>query len=85
MVKKDYITIPQLARMLGISRTAVYKKVKKSQIAATRVGRVYVISDADVTAILGDKMSGKDKMQVEQAVRKTVADFSETLKLLGNE
>lgn len=85
MVKKEYITIPQLAEMLGISRTAVYKKVKKGQIAATKVGRVYVISDADVTAILGDKMSGKDKTQVEQAVRKTVADFSETLRLLGNE
>jgi excisionase family DNA binding protein len=71
--------------MLGVSRTAVYKKVRKGQIAATKVGRVYVISDTDVTVILGERMGSKDKMQVERAVRKTVADYGETLRLLGNE
>ena len=28
----DYITIPQLAGILGVSRIAIYKKVKKANI-----------------------------------------------------
>ncbi len=29
MVKENYITIPQLAKMMGLSRIEVFKKVKK--------------------------------------------------------
>ena len=32
MVRGKYITIPQLAKLLGISRIAVYRKVKKGEI-----------------------------------------------------
>ena len=32
MIPKDYISIPALAKSLGISRIAVYKKVKKGPL-----------------------------------------------------
>ena len=40
-----YITIPELAKLLGVSRIAIYKRVKKGQIPATKIGRTYVITD----------------------------------------
>lgn len=82
MVKEKYITIPQLARLLGLSRIQVYRKVKKGQIPAIRVGRVYVISDRDIAYILGEKISRKSKRQVKAAVRKTVQEYGEVLKRL---
>lgn len=82
MVKEKYITIPQLARLLGLSRIQVYRKVKKGQIPAIRVGRVYVISDRDIAYILGEKISRKSKSQVKAAVRKTVQEYGEVLKRL---
>ena len=82
MVKEKYITIPQLARLLGLSRIEVYRKVKKGQIPAIRVGRVYVISDRDIAYILGEKISRKSKRQVKAAVRKTVQEYGEVLKRL---
>lgn len=84
MVKEKYITIPQLAKLLGLSRIEVYRKVKKGQIPAIRVGRVYVISDRDVAYILGEKISQKSKRQVKAAVRKTVQEYGEVLKWLSN-
>jgi len=85
MVKAKYITIPQLAKMLGISRIAVYEKVKSGQIKATRIGKNYVISDRDITHILGGKLSEKDKKQIDAAVQKVVAEYGELLRMLGKE
>ena len=85
MFKQKYITIPQLAKLLGLSRIEVYRKVRKGQIPAIRIGRNYAISDRDVARILGKEMSGKDKKQVSLAVKKAVKEYGEVLKRLGKE
>jgi len=85
MAKVGYITIPQLAKILGISRIAVYKKVKSGQIKATRVGKNYVISDKDITHILGGKLSEEGKKQIDAAVKKVIAEYGELLRMLGKE
>ena len=85
MVKQKYLTIPQLAALLGLTRIAVYKKVKKGQIPATKVGRTYIISDPDIASILGNEVSDKAKMRIDAAVRKTVKEYGEVLKRLGTE
>lgn len=43
MEKKEFYSIPELAKLMNISRIAVYKKVKKGQIKAKKAGRDYVI------------------------------------------
>lgn len=48
MISTDYISIPALAKKLGISRIAVYKKVKKGLIKGVKVGRNYVVSKKDI-------------------------------------
>lgn len=85
MVKGKYITIPQLAELLGISRVAVYRKVKKGQIPAEKVGRVYVISDRVITSILGKEVGAGEKERIDAAVKKTVGEYGEVLKQLGKE
>lgn len=85
MKKGEYITIPQLAKILGISRIAVYRKVKKGQIKAVRIGRTFAIPQRQIGAILGKTLRREDKQQIEAAVRKTVREYGETLKLLGLE
>jgi excisionase family DNA binding protein len=42
-LSKDYISIPQMARELGVSRITIYKRVKQGLIAARKVGRNFVI------------------------------------------
>ncbi len=85
MVKKKYLTIPELAKLLGKSRVAVWKDVKSGKIAATRMGRNYVISDCQIGAILGNEMTGKDKKRISLAVKRVVREYGEVLKRLSKE
>jgi len=82
---KAYITIPQLARILGLSRIAVYKKVKKGEIRAVRIGRNYAIPKNKMAGILGKTLTEDDKREIDRAVKKTVREYGEVLRLLGNE
>jgi excisionase family DNA binding protein len=85
MKKGEYLTIPQLAGLMGISRIAVYRKVKKGQIKAVRIGRTFAIDQKYVLRILGKNLGREDKKQIEDAVKKAVREYGQTLKLLGSE
>ena len=85
MVKSEYISISQFAKILGVSRIAIYKKIKKGQIEATRIGRSYVIPKKYITDITGKTLSEKDKRIIDEAVKKTFKEYGEVLKLLGRE
>ncbi len=85
MKEKEYITIPQLAEILGLSRIAVYKKVKKGEIEAVRIGRNYAVPKKYISGILGKELSDKGKEEINRAVRKTIQDYGEVLKQLGEE
>ena len=85
MIKQKYITIPQLAKLLGLSRIEVYRKVKKGQIPATKIGRIYAISDRDITQILGKEVGNARKKQIDAIVKKTIKEYGELLKRLGKE
>jgi len=81
--QNEFLTTSQLAKLLDISRVAVYKKIKKGQIKAIRPGRNYLISKDDLTGVLDDNLTFAQKESVAQAVKKTVEDYGETLRLLG--
>jgi excisionase family DNA binding protein len=85
MKKQEYLTIPQAAKLLGISRIAVYRKVKTGQIKAHKIGRTYVISRRQIAGSGAKELTAKDKRLITAAVRKTVHDFGEALKILGRE
>jgi excisionase family DNA binding protein len=83
--KSAYLTSPQLATLLGLSRIAVYKKVRRGEIKASKIGRVYAIPKNLVSGILGKTLSDPAKKEIDKAVLKTIKDFGSVLKLLGRE
>ncbi len=42
-VKKEYLSTSELAKLLGVSRIAVFKKIKSGKIKAFKIGRNYVV------------------------------------------
>ena len=82
---KEYITIPELAKLLGVSRIAIYNRVKKGQIPATRIGRTYIITDQTIKDILGKEVTTKGKKRIDTAVHKVVREYGEVLKKLVRE
>ena len=85
MTTEKYITIPELAKLLGVSRIAIYNRVKKGQIPAKKIGRTYIITDKTVTDILGREVTAKERELIDAAVDRTVREYGEVLKLLGKE
>ena len=85
MADEMYITIPQLAKLLGVSRIAVYRRVKNGDIPAKMVGRTYVITDKTVAKILGKAVTEEDKVRIADVVSRVVKEYGETLKRLGRE
>jgi len=85
MERNEFLTIPQLARLLGLSRIAVYNRVKSGEIKAIRIGRTYAINTEDIADILGKTLTKKGKEEIDRAIKKTVDEYGEVLRLLGQE
>lgn len=87
--KKAYISVAEFAKILGISRVAVFNRIKKGQIPAEKIGRSYAISmdfvDDIAQGIDIKTLSDEQKEVIKKAVEKTVKEYGETLRLLGKE
>ncbi len=85
MQDKPYLTTSELAEILGISRVAVFKKIKAGKIKAKKIGRNFIIFKEDMPEVFGDELTEERKKQIEEAVKKVVEEYGETLELLGKE
>jgi len=84
-MEKNYLTTAKLAKLLGISRIAVFKKIKSGRIKAKKIGRNFVVDKAEIGEILDESLTEKRKAEISEAVKQTVKEYAETLKLLGKE
>ena len=84
MQDKQYISTTEAARILGISRVAVFRKVKNGQIKAQKIGRNFVIEKNQIVQDKNAPLTKKERAIIDQAVEKTVKEYGETLKLLAN-
>ena len=83
-----YVSVAELAEMLGISRIAVFNKIKKGQVPAEKIGRAYAvpmkfIQDTfyhDTGVVTEEK-----KKDIGKIVGRVIKEYGETLKLLGKE
>jgi excisionase family DNA binding protein len=82
---KQYYSVNELAQVLGLSRIAVFKKIKAGRIPATKVGRAYVVLAADVVDLVGKEVGEAGRRTIDTAVKKVVHDYGEALRLLGSE
>ena len=85
MPREDSLTVPQLARKLGLSRVAVWNKVRKGEIRAAKVGRQYVISARDARIAAGEELSPERKKWLEAAVDRVIREYGPVLKRLSRE
>lgn len=83
--KSQFISTAELAKLLGISRVAVFKRIKNGEIKAMKVGRAFIIDKKDIPEIIGSSLSEENKKGIEEAVGKTIREYGETLRLLGKE
>lgn len=84
MENKQFLSTIQVAKLLGVSRITVFNRIKKGDIKAEKVGRNFIINRSEVAHLLGEELSDNNKKEINKAVKKTVKEYGETLRLLGN-
>ncbi len=82
---EKYISTTEIAKLLGVSRIAIFKKIKSGKIKAFKVGRNYVIPIEEFLSAIGTFVSDDKKIQIENIVKKAVDEYGPALKLLGEE
>lgn len=83
--EKKYYSAPEIARLLGVSRVAIFKKIKSGQIHAEKIGRNYIISKEEYAAILGLFVPERRKKDIENAVDCVIKKYGPALRKLGEE
>ena len=84
METKEFISVAEFAALLGISRIAVYKRIKKGQITAQKIGRSFAIPKKHIDEIIGKTLSDSSIKIINKAVKKTFKEYGEVLKRLGS-
>lgn len=83
--EKNYYSAPEIAKLLGVSRIAIFKKIKSGQIRAEKIGRNYIIPKDEYTAILGLVVPERRKKDIENTVERVVKKYGSALRKLGEE
>jgi excisionase family DNA binding protein len=82
---KNYVTVKELADTIGISRVAVFNRIKTGKIKANKIGRNYIIYKEDAPEFFNPALNTNDKKELERGVKKVLQDYGDTLKMLGRE
>jgi len=82
---ENTLSTREVAKFLGVSHVAVYKRIKRGSIPATRVGRNFRVPASFVDSVRGKEVNAPGKLVIDAAVKRTVREYGETLKLLGAE
>ena len=77
---KDFLSTIEAAKILGISRIALFNKVKSGEIKAMKVGRNYIISRNEIINM--PKKGEFSKAEIDKGVDRVINEYEETLKLL---
>jgi len=85
MNTQEYFSIPEVAQLMGVSRIYIYALVKKGSIQAIRIGRNYAIPKKNIDVLLRSALSDKEKDSISKGVKKTIREYGDVLKKLGNE
>ena len=82
-MKNDFVSTSEAAKILRISRVAVFNQIKSGKIPAIKVGRNFVIRKNDVLKAAGELLTSEQKKKINKAVKKATKQFGETFKRLG--
>lgn len=55
-VERRTLTVPEAARLLGISRNSAYLAARNGQLPVVRIGKRFVVPRTAIEALLGERV-----------------------------
>lgn len=84
MQPKNYLTIPEFAEKIGLSRSQVFRRVKAGLVKAEKAGKIHLIPIDELYKITGE-VTQQDRHLIAHGVKKTLKDYGSVIKDLGDE
>lgn len=81
MQHKEFYTTSELAKIIGLSRSQVFRKIQNGEIPSEKVGRINLVPRLFVDEFLG-RVAQKDELNITRAVKKTMGEYGEVIKML---
>jgi predicted DNA-binding transcriptional regulator AlpA len=81
----QYISIPKAAEILGMSRIALYKQVKRGDVKSIKIGKTHGIKRSVLSEIGGGRVTPARKKQINRGVKKVIKEYGDLLTRLGKE
>lgn len=85
--EKMFLSAPEVAKILHVSRATVANKIKKGLINAKKIGGVYLIPREEIIGFISNskEITESQKKEIEFAVKKIVQEYGDALRMLGKE
>jgi excisionase family DNA binding protein len=83
-MKNKLLSTTEVAKILNISRIAVFKKIAKGQLKAQKIGNRYLIS-SDQIGLSHGKLNAKGKASIRKMVARVLDEYGDVIRKLGNE
>jgi len=83
-MKEKYFSTMQVAKILGVSRIAIFKKIQSGSIKAMKVGRNYLISKDELLPLIKkrlEKERNEGKKLSTRPTKKAIDEVSENADL----
>ncbi len=84
MQHKNFYTVPELAKIIGLSRSQIFRRVQANLIPHQKAGRIYLVPRSYVDSVLGE-ITTEDQKEIEKAVKKVIRQYGDVIKKLGEE
>jgi excisionase family DNA binding protein len=85
MNNKNLISSSELAKILGVTRVTVFRRIKSGEIKAIKVGRNFVIDKKNLPGVLVKTLLPHNQREIDRGFDKLIKNYGETLRLLGKE
>lgn len=83
-MNKKFLSTSEVAQILGISRVAVFKKIKAGKLQAEKIGGRYLIESKQI-GLYYKKLDAKTKKKIKAAVQKVFNEYGDVIRRLGDE
>lgn len=82
---KEYYSTMEVAKILKVSRIAVFKWAQEGKMKAIKVGKNYIIPHSALSEKLGTTIGTEKKKAIDMAINRAIKDYGQAFKMLGKE
>ena len=84
-MKTDFVSTSEAAKILQVSRIAIFNKIKAGKLPAIKVGRNFVIKKSDVLKAAGELLTSGQKRKINRAVERATTQYGDVFRRLSQE